>query len=61
MGYCKPVTVYFEIRGPTRVGVISERMQGPDRPLERRWTVDSLCGEQEQLEGSRKSKNIPFG
>ena len=57
MRYCKPVAVHFKIRGSTRV--ICESMQGPGLPFPGR--LNSLCREQEQLEGSGKGEDIPFG
>lgn len=54
MRYCKPVTVYFEIRGSTKVGVISERMQGPDHLLGRRWT--HYVGNRSNLKAVEKAR-----
>ena len=56
MRYCKPVAVDFKIRGSTKV--IGERMQGLGAVPPKK--VDSLCGEQKQLESSGKRENIPF-
>ena len=57
MRYRKPVAVHFKIRGSTKE-VIGERMLGPGPLLQKK--LDSLCGEQEQLESSRKGENVVF-
>ena len=54
MRYCKPVTVHFEIRGPTGVIVVSERVQGPGRLLGRRWT--HYVGKRSSLKAVEKAR-----